>query len=519
MPDTNGQANNIAQLSTRARKHFLSPDVFSVYQTLARECDFNGKIIPSLSTAVYQFVLGSLSKDELVAKVTELTGLESSKQDECLALIGRKILAPIAGDIPGLQEKILALGASKAGEPVSKKTFVLSFITSFPETIEQHLEHRLSVLLTEYLSGSRKRVDLVDYLQRALKLGGLEIDEQAAGTLVDSFDAKRVGVVFVDEEAEDLTEQESVPEIKLESKQKPQTDASVSLGGIDAFSSEDEQEVKEVAEKKQKALLPSSDASPEQLVEEICSDEAFVFSDSAVKNRCMEIVGARAREVRDAFQTRAMIERAVEQGGLGVSGRRLSDMTERIERAVDAAQNTRRASFDADKQAKDEVKRSQKNKRAELAKMEEQLANQEAKIDPRKVKEAIAKTTQNQKLTHSFEAKPRVQDIRSAPQLSGPIDELRGLGLVEFRRLAKNPSQSASRIKDIILLLEDQGYEKRVEGIRAFQSSALMREYAYVTQSALLSGKSVDDVLSQSKDGLNKEEYQSILKLNMELRF
>ncbi len=146
-----------------------------------------------------------------------------------------------------------------------------------------------------------------------------------------------------------------------------------------------------------------------------------------------------------------------------------------------------------------------------------QIQQQQAKIDTEKVRAAVQQTAVAKPSMTT--RKPRMQDIATMPRLAGPFEELQSLNLISFRRLAKDPEQTIHRIKDMVNLLDDQGYEKRVAGIRAFQSSPIMRAYGQITQKALIFGKSVADVLVEDPEAMSMKEYQALMKLNAELRF
>ncbi len=159
------------------------------------------------------------------------------------------------------------------------------------------------------------------------------------------------------------------------------------------------------------------------------------------------------------------------------------------------------------------------------------LASKEQQIDTQKVRSVIEATRQKQdplqlplvKGEGSGQgARPFVQDVTFAKRLSGPIDELHAMSLVDFRRMAKNAEQAAEKISDLAHLVEEQGYEKRVEAIRAWQSSSLYQLYLSITRAAMQEGKPLEEArsdLAKTSETLTKEELAAILKLNNELRF
>lgn len=527
---------SLSTLSDHARRYFLSPEVFAHYQVFASEFGFEKKEIPLLSAAVFQFALGSLSKEQLLERV---------KNPDLLPAVALKILSPIAKDVPGLSEKILSLGVSDAqtDKPISPVVFVQSFLATFPDSLEPHVQHRVENLLLDYVVGERSKDDLVAFLQRPLKLGGLEIEGEDARRMVEMFDEKRKVVTL-----SNTTKQAQAVLTNEELASVPEAPRNDKVEQVDAFLDDEIEEAAHIIE---------PEVSVDDMVTQICTDPSFSFTDPAMQKRCLEIVTARVREVRDAIQTRVMLEQSVDAGGLGVSGRHLSDMMERIERVVDRAASENRKKMDEEQERQREKRQEAIGKRQELVEKEEQimakrfvqatgkvpservapaapslsrasaavnahmqLQQQEARIDTEKVRAAVQKTIKQEPVLTPT-PRPKVQDVQFARRLAGPIEELQAISLTEFRRLSSDPSQAIDRLKDMIGLLEDQGYSKRVAGLQAFRASPLMRAYAAITQQALLSGTTVDVVLSGQKDkqGLKKNEFEALMKLNADLRF
>ncbi|MEK7614950.1 MAG: hypothetical protein AAB431_01040 [Patescibacteria group bacterium] len=320
---------------------------------------------------------------------------------------------------------------------------------------------------------------------------------------------------------------------------------------IDTFSEKDEAEISS-----SRSFTPTNDV--QEMVSTICSDLFLSSVDPDLHTRCKQLVESRVREVRDAEQTRAGLERAISEGGLGVVGRTLADMMQAIEEVVDIARKQNAEKILVERaQAKDQKQEAirttedlQKKEEQALSKryvqmtgkmptesvapaaptlarssaaisVSQQMARQEQKIDTEKVRKVIEQSTQKAAAPRPAPVpKPRVQDVSPARRLAGPVDELQAMSLTDFRRLSSEPAQAAQRIHDMIDLLEEQGYAKRVAGIHAFRTSQLEQLYLSITQDALLSGKGVDEILdSSAAQGMKKSEYDALMKLNEVIRF
>ena len=118
--------------------------------------------------------------------------------------------------------------------------------------------------------------------------------------------------------------------------------------------------------------------------------------------------------------------------------------------------------------------------------------------------------------------KKRMEDVKS-PVVMSPIDELAYLDLVNFRRLDPSPSKRAAKIQEKIDLLEKEGIDKKIAGIRAWRTNPVSKTYLSMGQESIVSGKTVDDIIKERKDqGLNylsKEEFEAVMDLNDNLRF
>jgi hypothetical protein len=309
----------------------------------------------------------------------------------------------------------------------------------------------------------------------------------------------------------------------------------------------------------------------EDAIAEIMQDAGMGSADAETKKRFERILDAHLRDARDAYETRTQLENPTDKGGLGLSGRKLADTMEVIERVVgeyrrDLAEAARQKKTQAisEKQKQTAARETDLKKREEqllakryaevtgrapteamaplsptgsrstaAQKAEETLAGQEKKIDLGKVKAAIAASRaplapSSPRLSPgsapaSSGGRPKVQDVQFNRTLAGPLEELRTMDLTDFRRLSKASDQAAAKILDKVDLLETQGYDQKIAAIKAWRESPLNQMYVRLTREALEAGKSVPQLLEEKKsageDALKPAELQAILNLNAKLRF
>lgn len=116
-----------------------------------------------------------------------------------------------------------------------------------------------------------------------------------------------------------------------------------------------------------------------------------------------------------------------------------------------------------------------------------------------------------------------MKDVSVVPRVMNPIDELRFMDLITFRRLGQNAGQIIEKINNKIKLLEEDRYSKRVEGIKAWRSSPVNRLYLSIGEESISKNKAInaiiEDRIKNKKDYLTEDEFNSIMDLNKDLRF
>jgi len=109
------------------------------------------------------------------------------------------------------------------------------------------------------------------------------------------------------------------------------------------------------------------------------------------------------------------------------------------------------------------------------------------------------------------------------PKVMGPIDELGYMDLISFRRLDADLAKVGESIKEKIELLEEEGYAKRLEGIKAWRNSPINKLYLKIGQASINENKPIETIIdernSAGKDYLNTREFEVVTDLNRDLRF
>ncbi len=118
--------------------------------------------------------------------------------------------------------------------------------------------------------------------------------------------------------------------------------------------------------------------------------------------------------------------------------------------------------------------------------------------------------------------KIKMTDIRKI-RTTGPIDELKFMTLVDFRRISENPEERFSNISQKLKVLEDIDYGKKIEGIKAWRQSPVNKMYLSIFLKSSEEGVSVDKIIEKLKksgqDYLTREEINALVEFNNSISF
>ncbi len=119
--------------------------------------------------------------------------------------------------------------------------------------------------------------------------------------------------------------------------------------------------------------------------------------------------------------------------------------------------------------------------------------------------------------------KPSLDGVKLVKQSVGPIDELSGMTLIDFRRLSADPQVAVDKVFAKIELLTADGYGKRLEGITAWRMSEVSKFYRLLGQASLNNHQSVEEVIADrlktEKPTLSLAEFEAVMSLNEKLRY
>ena len=341
------------------------------------------------------------------------------------------------------------------------------------------------------------------------------------------------------------------------------------------FSSKDEEEVKHLANKLKdfgKNKVVEDKEKFIKIAKLVVKTLNLSFSADNLRDRFENIIATYARGVRNKIDTKQTILKEVESGGLGFN----KELTDNIinvsddiinsdvknEKEQEQEQNNeiktninkinidkekkelnnindRDIAYDFNSLKKQEDKKienknntqktlslkelnlrknnSEKNKNIRKIEKTADVVNPEVKSKINKLDQIdIAK----KRVQEIEQGKVKMYDVKYVPKLTGPIEELKEMSLIDFRRLDSDPDIAIKKIIEKIKYLEDDGYDKRLAGIKAWRKSPLNLRYLEIGQESISTKQGINVIInSKGEDNLTFKEFKAIMSLNKSLRF
>jgi hypothetical protein len=350
------------------------------------------------------------------------------------------------------------------------------------------------------------------------------------------------------------------------------------------FSSEDEDEVRELA-KKVETFAPAKeqtrqiDEDNEQKVDKICRELKISFSSDELNNRFRKVLSTYIKGVRSKVDTVQTLIKSIDDGGLSMdsiyadnillvadkvgenfvaSGSAAPTQAKTSPSPIasglrdaeyDFSQLTKKAADikkEAEPVVEEKIPETTQEKVAvvptdnreeiiDLSKLEERAAEiakgEEMKIEPSPAVNNEPSQTETVEMPINMAVKRatsenergKVEDVKYKPKLTGPVEELSELDLVNFRRLNADPKVAADKIKEKIKILEKDSYAKRLSGIKSWRQSPMNKLYLAIGQESMLKRQNIDEIIAAKKNSgeevLTAEEFETIMQLNKALKY
>ena len=508
-----------------------------------------------------------LPLERLILELKQRLGLDDAKAKALAVDIAGYRLLPLDKWLGDVGAYLRANGADPKAYPADRVQVAHRTIDEAAEDIaaaaapesDPRLKTRLGNIVESFLSGVRTESQTLEVLTRPEKVGGAGLNELAAKHVLEEVREETRTVV--------LDHKEPVEEKKAEKKPE---------AGL-AFTTEDALEVARF----KKTAAPSD---IEAAVQEIYQASGLATDDEAMRKRIMTIIGNRLRDVRDQMETLEIMTQPKELGGLNLSQEAARNVLNAVQarlRADETASRARLQTAKALQAEKERVQKAQTETRdtiAQKAQMEQLYQSVVGPSAKTPVPPATAVSASSEKsappanlpiaavnpvppdfrppeprplpatpeparapppppvtvvrptpaapsapaLPVSFSQRPKMEDVKASPKLTGPVEELRAITLVDFRRLSRDPQEACGKVKAKIDLLAGESYTRRNEGIAAWTASEVMRVYFELMRDGL-NGKPVREAIAAREAAkqptLRAEEFQALADLSRQLRY
>ncbi|HLD34502.1 MAG TPA: hypothetical protein VJB62_01415, partial [Patescibacteria group bacterium] len=244
-------------------------------------------------------------------------------------------------------------------------------------------------------------------------------------------------------------------------------------------------------------------------VEEVVNHLGFKVSPDN-NNRFRSIIQLRLKEIRDAEQTAETVMRRVIDGGLGLTESQANELERECERQIlpevfheppVPANETPFNAFVGDVSAKGA------RLPVGVGPVFSSKTTTMKEVEP----------TMPLKLNTQPQVRRIMQDI-TPPQLNevGPVSELGLITLTDFRRLAGQPTEAASRLKQKFMNLRDESYLLYLDGLAMWRTSPLCLDYARALAESLEKRQTLASLLTDKKR-IQVSEIQAIAEMEREL--
>lgn len=306
------------------------------------------------------------------------------------------------------------------------------------------------------------------------------------------------------------------------------------------FNLDDEKEVEEFRGKELSNQQKKYKDSLAYLTENVLNDSQLKLN-TEIEIRLKKLIDSRLRDVRTLRDTKDILVRATTEGGIGLD----KDLAQKVLKLIEQGRIKMEEGLDKIVVEKETVKKEADS----LPVQESVLIN---KIKP--FATYIHPSYQPATINHldglrSKVVQPSVvvQDVNLPPQprvrfspfsalapvpyspfkrkyeVVGPVDELATFDLETFSSLAATPQEATQKIKNKINMLQDESFEKKAQGIRAWHSSAVYQFYLALGRESMESNQSIQNLILE-KQGLHQptltyEQFEAIADLNEELSF
>ncbi|MFH1111798.1 MAG: hypothetical protein V1712_01870 [Patescibacteria group bacterium] len=293
------------------------------------------------------------------------------------------------------------------------------------------------------------------------------------------------------------------------------------------FDLKDEEEVDQFRNSKSEILNPKNlESFLRELAEEVIKDNNFRFKDEVSQRRFVQIFVSFMKDVRDEIEVREVMLKNQDAGGLGLT-------SDKVEAVIGIFKKIKKDLPDKIKQWSEVSQRpapvktvlpEQKVVPLPQVKRQPEPADQEKTATwHQEMLEQIAKMAVTPAPDKKNTINPKMVDIKAPPRVFGPLEELKEMSLLDFRRLASTANEVAVKLLAKIQLIGETGIGRKFQAVRAWQASRVYKMYVNIGRESIEQTKPITEIIiehqNQGQETLTVAEFEAIVDLNQKLRF
>jgi len=112
-----------------------------------------------------------------------------------------------------------------------------------------------------------------------------------------------------------------------------------------------------------------------------------------------------------------------------------------------------------------------------------------------------------------------MHDVVERRHAMGPVDEMLGFSLADFRRLGNTATASSEALVNKFNVLKTDSFLLFLNGKAAWLKSPFYQMYLQVLENSLKTNKPLSSIVANQKDGLTLEEIQEVARVSQSLSF
>ncbi|MFA5947095.1 MAG: hypothetical protein WC813_03660 [Patescibacteria group bacterium] len=523
------------------RSFLFDGKVLAEFRDVAAKNELPTERAPEFLDLCNAVIDGTLPMAEVPGIIGQAFGKDEATSKKISAdIFGYRIL-PLESFVPGIREQIIAWGGKVEDHPARPigKEKISAFLWSkrMDEAaglgFSDVLVKRLGLLIEGRVKGEKDAEALKTFFGRPLTIGGLALSKEKVDALLAEVEREAPYIEIVSEE--DWKKLEAEREKAEKATEEPEE------GGVlnPAVTPDAPSQAVEIAPSTALAAEVPVTMDRLKMAVDATLDAAkeIVLAKNIPLEKFRALVEKNIRGVREPGQTRDIMEQEYKLEGADLRvvlealamGKKQYDGEKKIEKGgvLNPAITDSQESVAMDQkfaevtktQPEDSVSPIMPGARVSAAR--DTQAPAEKKIIPLKPRPAKAELTVGSVAPKAVDRK--LTDVVAASRLMGPVDQIKNLSTIEFRRMSSDPAEGARKVEDLLTALLATGYEERVNGINAWRKSPLNQMYLEISEEALSNSMSIPDVCSkrrkEKKDCLSPAEIKAIIGLNAKLRF